>query len=125
MVCRRSWSVIPAGRGATSSHNSAFAVIGGVVVTAPLSNLILPGITREVVLRLCEAEGIPVEEFPMAEGRFLAADEVFVTGTSAEVTPVIRLDGRPVGTGEPGPVTRRLQESFRKMVAGLRTKDTD
>ena len=102
-----------------ASHNSAFAVMGGVVVTAPLSNLVLPGITREVVLRLCEAEDIPVEEFPVAEDRFLAAEEVFVTGTSAEVTPVVRLDGRPVGNGEPGAVTRRLQGAFRTMVAAL------
>lgn len=101
------------------SHNSVFAVFGDVAVTAPLSNLVLPGITREVVLSLCGAEGIPVEEFPILEERLGHADELFLTGTSAEVTPVVRLDSRPVGGGEPGPVTRALQRAFREMVAGL------
>jgi D-alanine transaminase len=102
-----------------ASHTSLFGVFGDVVVTAPLSNLVLPGITREVVLQLCAQEGVPVQEFPIAEDRLRTADELFLTGTSAEVTPVVTLDQRPVGTGKPGPVVRTLQRAFRRMVAGL------
>jgi D-alanine transaminase len=96
-----------------ASHNNVFAVLDGVLATAPLSNLILPGITRQVVLRLCGELGVPVDERPIPEERFQNAEEIFVAGTGSEITPVVRLNGMPVGEGTPGPVTRRLQEAFR------------
>ena len=101
------------------SHNSVFAVLDGTITTAPLSNLILPGITRAVILGLCAGAGIPVREHAVPESRLPEASELFVAGTTAEVTPVTRLNGRNVGDGEPGPVTRRLQNLFREMVAAL------
>lgn len=99
------------------SHSNAFAVVDGVVRTAPLSGCVLPGITREVVLELCEAERIPVDQGPVPEAVFIGAQEAFVTGTGAEILPIVRLDDRPVGDGRPGPVTRRLQRALAALVA--------
>ena len=87
-------------------------VIDGTVVTAPLSNAILPSITRGVVLEVCSKLSIPVREFPMTEEEMRDADELLVTGTASEVTPVVSLDGRPVGSGKPGPITMRIQRAF-------------
>jgi len=102
--------------GATSNF---FAVLGGAVVTAPKSNYLLGGITREVVIELCRRLGIILQEAPVFEEELTKAQELFITSTRAEVTPVVRLNGRPVGTGGPGPITRRLQEAFRNLLADL------
>ncbi len=104
-----------------ASHSSVFAVADGVVRTAPLSNLILAGITRRVVLDLCDELGVPTREFPLTEAELRNAGEVFLTGTSCEVMPVVRLDGSPVADGRPGAVTRRLQEVFAKRTRTGRT----
>lgn len=96
------------------SHTSLFAVIGGEVRTAPLNNYVLPGITREAVLRVCRAAGLPARETPVFLSHLRQAEEVFLAGTTAEVLGVVRIDGRPVGTGRPGPVTRRLLDLFRR-----------
>jgi D-alanine transaminase len=101
------------------SHANAFAVIDGIVRTAPLSGHVLPGITREVVLEVCAAEGIRVDQGPLPEKAFIEAQEAFITGTGAEIMPVVRLGDRPVGDGKPGPVTRRLQRAFDRFVASL------
>jgi branched-chain amino acid aminotransferase len=66
---------------------------------------------------LLRSEGIEVHESELARGSLYTADEVFLTGTAAEVTPVRSIDGRDVGTGEPGPVTRKAQEMFSDLVA--------
>ena len=95
-----------------ASHSSVLGVVDGVVRTAPLSNHILAGVTRRVVLDLCDDLGIRVAAFPMAEPEMRAADELFITGTSSEVTPIVQLDGRPIADGKPGPITRRLQQAF-------------
>jgi D-alanine transaminase len=95
------------------SHSNLFAVRrDGRLVTYPACNYILEGVTRNEVLRLAGALGVPVElaALPVAELR--AAAEVFVTGTTTEVLPVTTVDGRPVGDGLPGPVTRRLREAY-------------
>ena len=104
-----------------ASHSSVFAVANGVVRTAPLSNLILAGVTRGVVLDLCDEHGTPAREFPLTEAELRNADEVFLAGTSCEVMPVVRLDGRPVADARPGIVTRRLQEAFAKRTRAVRT----
>jgi len=91
---------------------NAFAVIGGVVRTYPLSNYILPGITRRVLLELIAELGIPLVEEPVTQMELATVDELFVTGTTTDVTPVVTLDGKPVGSGTPGPVTRRLAEAL-------------
>ncbi len=95
------------------THTNFFGVFGGVVCTAPLSNYILPGVTRRVVLELCREEGIPVEETPMQVEELRGADELFVTGTTTEVTALSRLDGEPVGDGAPGPVALGLLDLLR------------
>jgi len=101
------------------TRTSLFGVIGGVVRTAPLSNYILPSITRRVALDLCRDAGIPVDERPMLLAEFRAADELFLAGTTTEVMPIVRADGRAVGSGRPGPVTTDLARRFAGLVAGL------
>ncbi|MCL6451676.1 MAG: D-amino-acid transaminase [Acetobacteraceae bacterium] len=94
-----------------ASSSNVFAVIGGTLYTHPLAN-ILPGITRDIVLRLAARLGIPVREIAVPIGHLRRADEVFITGTMTEVEPVVSLDGRPVADGKPGPVTLRLFEAY-------------
>ncbi|PTX53896.1 D-alanine transaminase [Melghirimyces profundicolus] len=104
------------GRVTEGSSTNVFMVREGTLITHPADNLILHGITREVVLELAREEGIPVrEEAPSVEALF-RADEVFITSTTMEVAPVISIDGRTVGEGSPGPVTRRLQNAFEKQI---------
>lgn len=99
------------------SHSNFAAVIEGVFVTTPLSNYILGGITRGVVLKLCRKLGIPVREFPILEHELARADEMMLLGTTTEVLPVVQLGENPVGEGQPGPVTRRLQQAFRELAS--------
>lgn len=98
------------------SHNNLFAVFDGVVTTHPADHLILRGITRGYVLELAEHLGLVVAERPIPVEEIREADEVFFTGTTTEVRPTVRLDGEPVGSGEVGPVARRLQEALQKGV---------
>jgi len=88
----------------------------GVVITHPTSNLILNGITRRVVLKLCNELGIPVEERAFTPDEMNAMDEFFITSTTAEITPVVLIDEKPVGSGAPGTITRRLQEAFARQI---------
>lgn len=99
------------------AHNNLFAVFGGRLVTHPASNQILHGITREFVLELAREEGIPVEARPIPVEELPEADELFFTGTTTEVRPTVRLDGRDVGEGRAGPVTRTLFDAFLRGVA--------
>lgn len=94
------------------AHSNFFAVVDGTVVTHPASNVILHGITREYVLELCGELGIPSAERPILVEELANADEAFFTGTTTEVRPTVRIDGRPVGDGRVGPVTRRLFDGF-------------
>jgi len=91
-----------------ATRSNVLAVVGGVVRTHPTGPLILPGVTREVVLELAVEAGIPVREEELGADELFAAEEVLLTGTTADVTPVVTVDGRPVGGGRPGPVGRRL-----------------
>lgn len=100
------------------SGMNLFAISNGKVTTPQVSSGILEGITRNSVIELLDSEGIEVRETELARGALYAADEVFITGTAAEVTPIREIDGRPVGTGKPGPVTRKAQELFAEAVAG-------
>ncbi len=95
-----------------------FVVSDGVVHTPPVSAGILRGITRLTVMELLSDAGYEVAETDLARGSLYTVDEVFLTGTAAEVTPVREIDGRPVGTGRPGPVTQHAQELFSKAVRG-------
>ncbi len=99
------------------SATNAFAVFGDAVHTHPDGPHILAGITRQVVCALCRQEGIPVREEPFLVSRLYQADEVFVSGTNSEVLPLREVDGKKIGDGKPGPVTRLLQEAFARRVS--------
>jgi len=99
------------------SHSNISIIKDGVIITHPADNHILNGITRQKVLEVCNHEQIPYEERVYTLEELYAADEVFSSGTTVEVMPVIEIEGKSVGNGEPGPVTRRLQELFKTEIA--------
>jgi branched-chain amino acid aminotransferase len=99
------------------SSSNVFAISGGALVTPPLAAGILEGVTRGVVLRLARGLGVPAEERPLRPEALEGADEVFITSTVREIVPVTRLGAHPVGSGRPGPVTRRLHAAFRALAA--------
>jgi len=94
------------------SHTNLFVVRGGELWTYPPCNYVLEGVTRNVVLALARDLGIVVRDGVEALVDPAAADEVFLTGTTTEVLPVVRIDGRDVGLGAPGPLTRRLRAAY-------------
>jgi D-alanine transaminase len=98
------------------SHSNISIIKDGVIITHPADNHILNGITRQKVLEVCNNEQIPYEERAYTLEELYAADEVFSSGTTVEVMPVIEIEGKPVGNGEPGPVTRRLQELLKNEI---------
>ena len=100
------------------SGSNVFIWRRGALSTPPVSDDILEGITRDVVMELAAAEGIPVIERPIDRSELYVADEVFLTGTGAQVAPVTVIDGRPVGTGLIGPVATRLKAAFFRAVRG-------
>jgi branched-chain amino acid aminotransferase len=95
--------------------DNIFVVRGGKLITPPVEAGILDGITRSAVIELAADENITVHEtlFPITE--VYGADECFLTGTAAELVPVVQVDGRTVGDGKPGPVTKRLLKRFRDL----------
>ena len=97
------------------SHTNVMAVFDGEIRTHPLSNHILPGITREVVLELCDELDLPVREFPVDVERLQEADELMLLGTTTGVMPVVQVEDWQVGSGRPGPITRQLQDAFREL----------
>jgi branched-chain amino acid aminotransferase len=112
----------PQGYVAEGTGENIFVVKKDVVRTPPTSGAILSGITRDTVIQLLREQGVEVIEEPIARDELYVADEVFLTGTAAEITPVRDIDHRKVGRGEAGPVTRRVQESFFSIVKGTDTK---
>ncbi len=104
------------------AHNNLFGVFEGTVVTHPRTNVVLPGISRGLVLELAAKNGIPVEERPIEVEELSAADELFFTGTTSEVRPTVEVDGRPVGDGRVGPVTQALSKAFRREIERVRRK---
>ena len=98
------------------AHQNFWGVFDGVAVTHPETNLILSGITRGVVLELAHARGIPVVERPIMLEELSEAEELFYTGTTGEVRPCVEVDGRPVGDGRVGPVTRALSRALLELV---------
>jgi branched-chain amino acid aminotransferase len=94
------------------SGENLFLVLKGTLVTPPLVNSVLPGITRDSVLALARRLGIPVREQELPREMLYLADEVFFTGTAAEITPIRSIDKITVGRGERGPVTEALQKAF-------------
>jgi branched-chain amino acid aminotransferase len=102
------------GEVAECTGDNIFLVRSGVVLTPPIDAGILEGVTRSAVMELAEQSGREVREIPLTRHDVYIADEVFLTGTAAEVIPVVKIDGRRIGSGEPGPVTRDLIERFHK-----------
>jgi branched-chain amino acid aminotransferase len=96
--------------------DNIFIVKNGALKTPPPDAGILEGITRGVVMTLARAAEIPTNECTLTRHDVYVADEVFLTGTGAEVIPVVKVDGRAIGSGKPGPVTRQLRERFQKYV---------
>ena len=107
-----------AGRISEGSGENIFLVYKGRLLTPPLAGTILPGITRESVITLASDAGFAVVEQQIAREMLYIADEVFFTGTAAEITPVRSVDRIPVGTGSRGPVTERLQKDFFALLDG-------
>lgn len=102
------------------THSNFFGVYDGQIYTAPESNYLLPGITRQVVLDLALIMGIPVKKFPILETQLKHADEIFIAGTTVEITPVVRVDEWTVGNGKPGPITKKLQTAFYEYIKKTR-----
>jgi branched-chain amino acid aminotransferase len=100
------------------SGENIFVIRDGKIHTPPLAASVLPGITRDTILTLAREAGIPVVEMNIPREMLYIADEIFFTGTAAEVTPVRSVDRIPVGSGKRGPVTEQLQKAFFDIVEG-------
>ena len=99
-----------------ATHSSVLVIKNGVVITRPLSNLILPGITRKVIQELCAANQIPFVEREFSEYEMLEMDEIIVAGTGSEISPAIQVNSTIIGNGKPGKITRFIQQKFFEMV---------
>ena len=106
------------GRISEGSGENLFLVWKNQLITPPLSASTLPGITRMTVLELARELGIPIEEKTVPREMMYAAEEMFFTGTAAEITPVRSVDRIPVGKGKRGPITARVQKAFFDVVEG-------
>jgi len=102
------------GRLTEASASNVFAVKRGMILTPPKNNLILPGITYDVVTELAQANGLPLELRDVAEQEVRAADEIWVTSSSKEVLAIVSLDGRQVGDGRPGPLFARMYQLYQE-----------
>jgi D-alanine transaminase len=98
------------------SHSNLWAVRRDTLITYPSSNYILPGITRAEVFELAHDLGIEAEEGMLYREDLFSVDELFLSGTTTEIMPVVRVDGREILDGEPGPITRKLLDAFRARV---------
>jgi D-alanine transaminase len=99
-----------------ATHSSVLGVKNGTLITRPLSNLILPGITRKVILEICQTFGIPFEERIFSEKELYEMDELIIAGTGSEVTPVIQVNDSNIGNGKPGRITRFIQKKFFELI---------
>jgi branched-chain amino acid aminotransferase len=104
------------GEVAECTGDNLFIIKNGILKTPPIDAGILEGITRNAVLDCARAEGIPTQELPMTRHDIFVADECFLTGSAAEVIPATKLDGRTIGSGKPGPITKKLKKRFEAMV---------
>jgi D-alanine transaminase len=98
------------------THTNFCAIFNNQLITAPKSNYILAGVTREIVLQLCSNLNIAVKEYPILESDLKKADELLLVGTTVEITPVIQVNDWQVANGKPGLITRNLQQAFYKLI---------
>jgi len=99
------------------STSNVITIQGGRLITPPEGPLLLSGVTRLVALQLARDSGISTEQRPIKETELYSAEEVFLTGTISEILPVVRVNGRQIGMGSPGPITSELVARFRKLYA--------
>jgi D-alanine transaminase len=97
-----------------TSHANVMAVVDGTLWTHPIDGSVLPGVTRDVVLELAKKLGVQVREEGMTVDAFRKADEVFLAGTLSDVMPIVKVDGKQVGAGKPGPVSLKLFKGLRE-----------
>lgn len=114
----------PEGYVSEASGENIFFVKKGKVFTPPTTSA-LQGITREAIMIMLEEDNIPCEEKLFSRDELYAADEIFLSGTAAEVVPVRELDHRTIGTGKPGPVTQKVQQRYFDLVKGKNAKHQD
>jgi branched-chain amino acid aminotransferase len=100
------------------SGENVFLVMNGTVITPPFANSALPGITRDSIITICRDMGIPVAEQTIPREMLYLADEVFLCGTAAEITPIRSIDRIKVGAGARGPIAKRIQEEFFAITSG-------
>ncbi len=101
---------------AECSQSNLFVVRAGRVLTPPVAEGLLPGITRAFVLELCAALGVPASESVLEDDDLFGADEAFLTSTTREIVPIVKVDDARIGDGRPGPVTNALLEAYRARV---------
>ncbi len=106
------------GEVAECTGDNIFIVKHGMLITPPTDAGILEGITRNTVIELAAAEGIPLAEKTLVRHDIYVADECFLTGSAAEVISVTKVDNRTIGDGKPGKITLRLSEAFKRLVHG-------
>lgn len=116
--CQEALMLNHKGEVAECTGDNIFIVKKGVLKTPGTEAGILEGITRNAVIRLAREARVPVQETPLLRHDIFAADECFLTGTAAEVIPVVKLDGRQIGDGKPGPMTQDLRARFQKLARG-------
>ncbi len=97
------------------AHTNVCVITGDTVITPPLSNFILPGITRKLVLEICAESGITYFEKNISVDELKRSDEILILGTTTEITPVIEIDGEKIGNGKPGPLCKKLQQEYQKL----------
>lgn len=105
-----------------ASAENIFMVKDGVLWTPPTTSAILAGITRDTVLQIARDMGLPIEERSFTRDQLYVADECFLTGTAAEVTPVREVDNRQIGAGSMGPITQQIQSTYFRIVRGEESK---
>jgi branched-chain amino acid aminotransferase len=108
----------PDGHASEASAANLFVVRDGVILTPPVSDDILEGVTRKAILRLAADLGIPTEVRSIDRSELYVCDEVFLVGTGVQISPVIEVDHRAVGTGSVGPISRRISERYFAAVRG-------
>jgi len=113
--CLESLMLNHKGEIAECSGDNIFLIKDGRLRTPPIDAGVLEGITRNAVIELAREARIPVAEINLTRHDVFIADECFLTGTAAEIIPVVKCDGRPIGAGRPGPITRQLREAFQRM----------
>jgi Branched-chain amino acid aminotransferase/4-amino-4-deoxychorismate lyase len=99
-----------------ATRSSLFGVKEGAIITAPLSDQILPGITRKLILRLADEINVPVIQESIHRNSLSSLEELFLTGTTMEILPIVLVETQTIGTGTPGPIAQRLHEAYRAAI---------